>query len=116
MTYRELFTAVGVLVLGAMTWSSSTAASLPAAYEACEEAIASELGDGKLRTSVLQNSRQNGVGYHWINVRHRATHAERSERYRVRCETGADSAVADIEVAAGAWKKTHRNKAPRPVD
>ena len=116
MNHRKLITTVGLMALGASAWSGAMAASLPAAHQACEEAIVGELGDGRLRTNVLQNSRQNGVGYHWINVRHRATGAGESERYRVRCETREGGAVASIELDEGKWKKTTPNRAPRAVD
>lgn len=116
MNHRKLITTVSLLALGAGAWSGATAASLPAAHQACEEAIVGELGDGRLRTNVLQNSRQNGVGYHWINVRHRANGASESGRYRVRCQTRDGGDVASIELEEGKWKKTIPNRAPRAID
>ncbi|MEM1261145.1 MAG: hypothetical protein AAGH76_01985 [Pseudomonadota bacterium] len=92
------------------------AATLRTSLESCEQAIAAELGDGRLRHSVLKSHQQGGNGRHWINVRHRAAGETETSRYRVVCETSTEGQVATLAMDPGRWKATRANRAPKAAD
>ncbi len=92
------------------------AASVRKNYSACEQAISADLGEGFVRQNVIQISNQGAIGHHWINVRHRADGESSTQRYRVKCTTQGQGAVAELDIAEGAWKKARRNRPPKAID
>lgn len=105
--------AFAALILVAQT---ADATSVRKNYAACEQAISADLGEGFVRQNVVQISNQGATGHHWINVRHRAEGDTSTQRYRVKCTTEGQGAVAELDITEGAWKKARRNRPPKAID
>ncbi len=116
MTIRAIGRPLTLVLAGLALSTGVKAGTLSNAYDSCDAAIASELGSGKLRTSVLTNFLNDGAGEHWINVRHRADGDDQTRRYRAFCETRDGGRTADVTLEEGAWREARRNKTPIAVD
>ncbi len=116
MNKLTLTTLAATLWLGTLFALPADAAQVSRSYQACEQAIADHLGEGRLRKDVIQITKAQGAGSHWINVRHRAAGADETQRYRVKCDTERSGDVAALNVADGAWKKRRSNQPPVAMD
>ncbi|MEL7538528.1 MAG: hypothetical protein AAFM91_15890 [Pseudomonadota bacterium] len=105
-----------VALFGLTIPTLSHGAALRHSYQACEQAISAELGDGRLRSDLTKAHVWDGRGRHWINVRYRDANDAQTQRLRVYCRTGADGDVARLDVEAGRWKDWRVNRAPKPID
>lgn len=92
------------------------AASVTSQYDACDSAVAAELGEGRVRSDVVTLRRVSGDMQHWMNVRFRPDGADETQRMRVQCRTDANGEVSALDISEGAWRKVRPNQAPKPID
>ncbi|MEM8981644.1 MAG: hypothetical protein AAGC71_01365 [Pseudomonadota bacterium] len=116
MSFTKTAAWLAIPVCAVICASPADAATLRTSLESCEQAIAAELGDGRLRHNVLKSHQRDGSGRHWINIRYRAAGETETSRYRAVCDTSPEGKVATLALDPGRWKATRANRAPKAAD
>ncbi|MEO0574676.1 MAG: hypothetical protein AAF004_04370 [Pseudomonadota bacterium] len=101
-----------MIFLGAA--APADAARMTTLEKACEQAIQSELEEGKARIKRVSVMSSGDETTFWMTVRHKGATQAKSTRYRAMCKVDKAGQNATIELEQGWWEKTGRS-APTAV-